>query len=367
MGNIVDLFSGAGGFSLGAELAGFDSVAAIDVDQKLQSSFKLNFPNSNPVIGDLSKFKEADWLRVLGAKRVDGVIGGPPCQGFSTIGRRQINDERNNLFEAFFANVSMLKPRFFLIENVRGLLDPKYRSLIDRSIRHVSNDYQLSNLTLFDAQDYGAPTMRKRVLMLGIEKPSNVNPDQLLSSIRKASRVTVADALDDLSQPIAKNCKSDFGWGDYGSHRPSTYGERCRRKPSRNLGWSEAKEKLKAGKVSGLFDTKHSADVAERYKNLSPNGVDRISKSKRLDAKGVSPTLRAGTGPERGSYQAVRPIHPNFGRVITVREAARLQGFPDWFVFHPTKWHSFRMIGNSVSPPFAERVLKQIRKQIFAS
>ncbi|HFX4291534.1 TPA: DNA cytosine methyltransferase, partial [Escherichia coli] len=100
--------------------------------------------------------------------------------------------------------------------------------------------------------------------------------------------------------------------------------------------------------------------VKARYSSILPGMVDPVSKSKCLLWDGLCPTLRAGTGSDKGSHQAVRPLHPEEGRVITVREAARLQGFPDWFVFHHTKWHSFRMIGNSVSPLMSKHIMGEI-------
>src|SRR5690606_13015912 len=105
--------------------------------------------------------------------------------------------------------------------------------------------------------------------------------------------------------------------------------------------------------VSGFLGTKHTDEVRERFRRLGPGETDSVSRCVRLNPDGLCPTLRAGTGPDRGSYQALRPVHPYSPRVITPREAARLQGFPDWFLFHPTKWHSFRQIGNSVSPLLA--------------
>lgn len=110
-------------------------------------------------------------------------------------------------------------------------------------------------------------------------------------------------------------------------------------------------------RVSGCVGTQHTDVVVERFKVLREGERDRPSRAVRLVRKGFCPTLRSGTGPERGSYQALRPVHPAEPRVITPREAARLQGFPDWFLFDPTKWHSFRQIGNSVSPILAEHVL----------
>ena len=115
-------------------------------------------------------------------------------------------------------------------------------------------------------------------------------------------------------------------------------------------------------KYRGASETRHSKKVIERYSEIKQGETDRFSKSRRIDPDGFCPTLRAGTGRDKGSYQAVRPLHPTENRVITPREAARLQGFPDWFQFHPTKWHSFRQIGNSVSPILAEYILSVIKK-----
>ncbi len=132
------------------------------------------------------------------------------------------------------------------------------------------------------------------------------------------------------------------------------------------IGDADSIRRLKEeGAVSGCLGTRHSPAVAARYGRLKPGAQDDISKSVRLKANGLCPTLRAGTGADKGSYQAVRPIHPTSARVITPREAARLQGFPDWFQFAPSKWHSFRQIGNSVSPFVAEVVLNVIKKRAF--
>jgi len=137
-----------------------------------------------------------------------------------------------------------------------------------------------------------------------------------------------------------------------------------RKLPPKGLGCPEAIKYLKEGKISGNFDTTHTDDVRKRYESVEQGKVDPISRSKKLAWDGLCPTLRAGTGADKGSHQAVRPIHPVKGRVITVREAARLQGFPDWFCFHPTKWHSFRMIGNSVSPIVSRVVLTKIYEKL---
>jgi DNA (cytosine-5)-methyltransferase 1 len=128
------------------------------------------------------------------------------------------------------------------------------------------------------------------------------------------------------------------------------------------LGDPAAIELLSRNLVTGCIGTMHSDELIRRYAGLEYGESDEKTKSVKLDPKGYCPTLRAGTGPDRGSFQAVRPIHYMRPRVITPREAARLQGFPDWYQFDQTKWHSFRQIGNSVSPLVAEFVLSRVRK-----
>ena len=115
---------------------------------------------------------------------------------------------------------------------------------------------------------------------------------------------------------------------------------------------------------TGHRRTNHSNEVVARFTSLEPGSLDKIGRHPRLTWDGQCPTLRAGTGPDKGSFQAIRPIHPEHPRVITVREAARLQGFPDWHRFHTTIWHSFRMIGNSVSPIIANALLSAVKSRI---
>jgi len=369
MGTIVDLFCGCGGFSLGAELAGFRSLAAIDIESKLQSSYRSNFRDSNAITADVMDLDEAAWRHLLGRKRPDGVIGGPPCQGFSVIGKRDLNDPRNSLIGQFFRNVAMLSPKFFIMENVEGLLAPETRPFLDSAMNELPGNYAIFEPFVVKAPNFGAPTRRRRVVIIGIDQ------SELGTFVQKdfeghnpAIHVNVKDAIADLPGPVPQGTGNEaLTWAKYPCVNPqalSSYARLMRSPPPRSLGSDEARIRHNQGYVSGLAETKHSPEIASRYGNISGGKVDPITKSYRLTWDGIAPTLRAGTGTEKGSFQAVRPLHPTEGRVITVREAARLQGFPDWFTFHRTKWHSFRMIGNSVSPlvsfgllsPLAERL-----------
>ena len=175
--------------------------------------------------------------------------------------------------------------------------------------------------------------------------------------------VHVKDALGGLPLLIDPSWQREpEGWQI--AHVPNRgyYSNRLQNHIPEDVGDPVALYRLKTeSKVSGNLGTRHSAAIEKRYAEMRPGQHDPVSKSTRLDLNGFCPTLRAGTGPELGSYQAVRPIHPTMPRVITPREAARFQGFPDWFTFSPSKWHSFRQIGGSVSPILAERLMSVIR------
>lgn len=358
---LVDLFCGCGGFGLGAELAGFHSVAAIDIDKTLQSAYKNNFPKTNVITADLSKLEKNDWNKITDNIEIDGVIGGPPCQGYSRMGTGDISDPRRKLIEEFFRHVNIIKPKFFIMENVEGLLDKKNRPQLDTALLKVDKCFTILEPITIDASKCGAPTSRKRVIVIGYDA-KRVSPLIKEQFIFDEPLVTVADAIQDLSKPITQSKDSkDLGFSPYKfNDNLSKYALSMRKQPPEGLGTNEAKLELKFQRASGYFETTHKPEVQERYKSIVPGKTDPVSRSKKLAWNGLCPTLRAGTGVDKGSHQAVRPLHPENGRVITVREAARLQGFPDWFTFHPTKWHSFRMIGNSVSPLVSKKILSVI-------
>lgn len=364
---LVDLFCGCGGFGLGAELAGFHSVAAIDIDRTLQSAYKNNFPNTKVINNDISKITKKDWEKILGKTEIDGVIGGPPCQGYSRIGIGDVNDPRRKLLEIFFQQVNILKPKFFIMENVEGLMDKKNRPQLEKAISLLDKRYKVLEPIIIDASKCGAPTTRKRVIVIGYDpiKMSAILPEQFIFS---DPAITVQDAISDIPSPIKQSKdENDYGFSDYRfNHNLSEYAKAMRSFPPMSLGTNTAKLELSFGRVSGLFDTIHTDKVRQRYQDTPQGKIDPVSKSKKLAWDGLCPTLRAGTGSDKGGHQAVRPLHPEEGRVITVREAARLQGFPDWFTFHPTKWHSFRMIGNSVSPIVSYKILSVIYKTLMS-
>ena len=363
--NIVDLFSGVGGLSLGAARAGFAVRGAVDVDPKANDAHKCNFPNTVHLSSDVAELTGSALKNALhlNGEGITGLVGGPPCQGFSAIGRRNKDDERNLSFVQFFRIVSEVQPRFFLVENVPGLMQGMYDDIRDQAFGLVDKKYTILPEMYLSANDYGAATNRKRVFFFGFltEATDPLTVDNF-SAPTDIETIHVKDALHGLPTRIDPNWqKEEQGWQVVGVHPDGSFGQSLLAHVPPGVGDQEALRRLKLkNEVSGFLGTAHTVEVAERYAKTECGRYDSISKSFRLDADGFCPTLRAGTGPDQGSFQAVRPIHPTEARVITPREAARLQGFPDWFQFSPTKWHSFRQIGNSVSPILAERILSVI-------
>jgi DNA (cytosine-5)-methyltransferase 1 len=323
---------------------------AIDIDPVLTSSFERNFPETKLLLADASTL-DAKRIIARAGRDIDGLLGGPPCQAFSEIGRRHPNDPRRDLVRHFFRLVAGLKPKFFLMENVRGLGFERHSRLLQEALELVPKRYVILDPMLLDAADFGAATRRPRLFVLGFDadRMNSLTTEDIAAA--KRSPATVRDAIWDMQKARYKGIDKD-GF-DVWLHDPdaafSSYAGLLRR--NRKF-------------FTGHRRTAHAEETIKRFATVEPGLRDQVGKHARLSWSGQCPTIRAGTGADRGSYQSVRPIHPSEARVITVREAARLQGFPDGFVFHPTVWHSFRMIGNSVSPIIATAILGLIKSRL---
>ncbi|MBX9591654.1 MAG: DNA cytosine methyltransferase [Hyphomonadaceae bacterium] len=350
MATTVDLFCGCGGLTLGAEAAGFKPVVAIDVDKTLTSSFSRNFPETKLLHADLGHL-DPSVISSSAPGGVDGVVGGPPCQAFSEMGRSCPDDPRRLLVKEFFRITAALAPKFFVMENVRGLGFERNISVLREGLKLLPKKYTVLEPLLLDAKDFGAATCRSRLFVIGYDRNrmEALTAEDFVGVKRRPT--TVRDAISDLedaSYVNVDNAGFDI-WRHSESDKYSKYAKRLRGRRTR---------------FTSQKATSHASDIADRFSAVKPGGLDLVGRHARLSWDSQCPTLRAGTGPDRGSYQSVRPIHPRLPRTITVREAARLQGFPDRFVFHRTIWHSFRMIGNSVSPIIAQALLSVIRGKL---
>lgn len=366
---IIDLYAGVGGLSLGSIRAGFDLALAVEWDKHAMKAHEINFPKYKHLNIDISKLNGKKLLKHAGLVEgeLDGLIGGPPCQGFSVMGSRNILDPRNDLFVKFFKLVKECKPKFFVAENVLGILNDQYDAIRETALKQVKEHYVLLDPMKFKASDFGAPTSRERVFFIGYRRDAISNLSKEDFEKEKVSEITtVAKALQGLPTRINSEWLSEEqSWRLVKPLSTPYFKKYVDGNIPDGMGDEEAVRLYKEeGLISGNFGTRHSPEVQKRYGKLKPGQNDPVSRSVRLKKNGLCPTLRAGTGSDKGSYQAVRPIHPTAHRVITPREAARLQGFPDWFQFAPSKWHSFRQIGNSVSPILSETILRTIYSKL---
>lgn len=367
---VIDLYAGAGGLSLGASRAGFTVSAAVEFDRFAIESHRNNFPFVTHLDNDVAQLSGNDLLKRAGLKRgeLDGLIGGPPCQGFSTMGKRQLDDTRNDLFGHFMRLVDETRPAFFLAENVPGILNDQYDELRKKAFARLPKHIVMLDPIKVKANLYGAPTTRTRIFFFGYD-PSKMS-DMFASDFEpdeNTELTVVREALHGLPKDILSDWKADTakGWCRTHIEKESAFLNKVSNAVPLGVGNNSAFDIYMEKKiVSGCIGTIHSPEVEKRYAELSYGEQDAVSKSIKLNPAGFCPTLRAGTGSDKGSFQAVRPIHYLRPRVITPREAARLQGFPDWFLLHRTKWHSFRQIGNSVSPIVSEYLLSAICRNL---
>ena len=367
---VVDFFSGIGGLSLGLELAGFFSALHVEVDEIASRYASYNFPLSSHLGGD----GEGD-LHHLSAKTVAAragddialIAGGPPCQGFSRSGRRRVDDPLNGLVLRMAELVLELQPRAFLIENVPGIRDGEFWQL-DRAIEMLGSKYTIAGPKTLFAPDYGVPQIRKRVFIIGIHDSEGASP-AFPSPTHQSSpgpalfplphTPTVIEAIGDLPDCDQFGYLVDGDVAPYQSPPHSEYSKTMRL--VRRLGRQRGYLVSWGGKeCTNLRRTQHGDDLTRRLLGLGVGCADKASRIRRLDPSGLSTTIRAGTTQERGAWSAPRPCHPLLPRVLTTRECARLQSFPDWFRFHPTKWHGNRQVGNAVPPLLARAVGRAI-------
>jgi DNA (cytosine-5)-methyltransferase 1 len=369
----VDLFAGAGGMTLGFEQAGFDVLAAVELDPIHACTHEYNFPFWTVLCRDITKTtgKEIRELSAIGDRDIDVVFGGPPCQGFSLIGKRHLEDSRNSLVFHFLRLVLELQPKFFVMENVRGITVGKQKQFLQTVIeKFKQNNYQMvENYQVLNAAHYGVPQNRQRLFLIGCRKNFPLpNYPQPLTQIKNQIKnqlanlpltPTVKEAIRDI--PEVNNYPEltlkDWTIVEYG--KASQYASQLRNLLDVIDDYSYPR-KYDSCLLTCSRRTQHTQETIARFAATLPGKTERISRFYRLDFDGLCSTLRAGTARNRGAFTSPRPIHPLTPRCITVREAARLHSYPDWFRFHETKWHGFRQVGNSVPPLLAKAVAKEI-------
>jgi len=302
--SVVDLFAGAGGMSLGFQQAGYRIKSAVEIVEIACATHERNFPNTTVFCGDVADFRsQLD----PNSEKTHLVIGGPPCQGFSVAGKRDPNDPRNRLFEEFVRVVRDLQPDYFVMENVPGILTMsggRVRDAILEAFEEIG--YPGVSIAILEAADYGVPQFRSRAIFIGNRHGwPNPFPAPVLSPSGYRSIETALEGLPE--------------WETI---------------PELNHEW-----------------TKHSKKFEERISKVLPGGslYETFSDAYKRQYSGVpSMTIKENHG---GTH-----IHPHLNRCISAREMARLQSFPDSFIFEGTMKKAMWQIGNAVPPKLAESV-----------
>lgn len=374
----IDLFCGCGGFSLGMVRAGFRCLAAIDFNQEAITTFKANFPDTLAFCKDLTKFPPDRLTAKLGVNHVDVIVGGPPCQGFSTVrqvdsanhGSRVRKDKRRYLFRSFLDYVSVFRPRLFVMENVLGIQSAakgKFFTLVQSEARKLG--YRV-HAQVEEAWKLGVPQKRRRQLIIGVRNDlPGFFPSELTPCARAKGSPKLWDAIGDLPEMAAgggsEECDYDLALRkDFLTSR----GETARNYLENVLEVNKARKltchRARPHNDRDIGDFRRlregeTADAAIARGEKMEFPYDRsifLDRYTRQHRENICSTIVAHL-----SKDGLMFIHPTQDRSLTPREAARVQTFPDWFRFPVPRTHQFRIIGNAVPPLIAECIGAEIR------
>lgn len=381
----VSLFSGCGGFCEGIESSGFEIRVAVELDKFACQTYEHNFPKTPLFKDDVHKFlaKNTTHDKEYRLENIDLVFGGPPCQGFSQIGTRRLDDERNELYLQYTRIVESLKPKVFLMENVPNLAlmnKGHFKNLILKKFASIG--YGNTIMLRILASDYGVPQSRQRVIFIGTRDSDNFPhdlqtfADSVLKKLKVKRAVTVQEAIGDLPEMIVHS-------GEHMPYPKTSKPNDFLRDMRLDFDGPHYKKSIKnqrgITKSNFALHNHHTKEIQERRAHLIsllgqgmkadslPKEIwnnKRPEKWRRLHPDMPSHTILAQMHRDLSEW-----IHPNLNRWITVREAARLQSFHDGFVFVGSEWQQLKQIGNAVPPlmaftlgQLAQAVLSEIKK-----
>jgi DNA (cytosine-5)-methyltransferase 1 len=334
--NVIDLFCGCGGLSFGFEQAGFDILLGIDNDSIALKTFELNHSGAIGLCGDITQITYAhDIKNIIGDKKIDVIVGGPPCQGMSLSGHRQFDDPRNALYLSYIRLVSEIRPSAFVIENVPGLVGLFGGKIKDSILEKLRDLGYIVTYKILHAADYGVPQKRRRVVFVGTLVSEFKFPLPI------GNTVTCEMALSDLPPLIDELESKD---SNYTIPPQNDYQILMRMNSSIVHNHVAATHSEKVKQIISLVpDGGNYKDLPEQYKQSRNFHVAWT----RFNSRTPAPTIDTG---HRHHF------HYKYNRVPTVRESARLQSFPDDFIFLGNKTQQFRQVGNAV-PPLMAKVL----------
>jgi DNA (cytosine-5)-methyltransferase 1 len=382
MAKAISLFSGAGGFCEGVRLAGWDVICSVETDEHACKTYSANFPDVPLFQGDIAEFlhdksESTSEFEQLVSANVDVVYGGPPCQGFSQIGPRDVDDPRNALYKHFVRVVQAVQPRVFVMENVPNMITMKgghFKDQIQDAFRAAG--YARTTIQPVTASDFGVPQHRKRIFWFGVRDDLSGVADldatvQKWLEARKMPHVTVKQAISDLPCDVSAD-DSALPYTRL-SGRCSEYQKLMR------LDWdtpllsaAQKRSNLECDQLHNHHTKNVEARRLKIIKAIKPgargdslpvalwNGT-REHKWRRLDPEKPSYTILAQMHRDLSEW-----IHPEHDRWITVREAARLQSFHDGFVFHGSELQQLKQVGNAV-PPLVGLTIAEVAGKLLAS
>lgn len=382
----IDLFAGAGGLSCGLEMAGFEPILANEMVDQYAKTYRQNHPKTRTITGDIREVCELDlkYELELKAGELDLLAGGPPCQGFSINSPiRTLDDERNHLFEDFLRIAKALKPKTILLENVTGIVQLGRGTVVEQIYKVLQSlGYTVKHRILF-AGHYGIPQMRFRTILIGVKEgyreinfpePTHnakavtnfagakelcFNIPPLFASILK-THTTVWDAISDLP-PIESGSKNNEL--DYITAPNNEYQSELRLSSLKV--WNHHCANLGKINLERLSYIPQGGSWRDIPYELLPNGMKKARRSDhtkrygRLHPESLCSTVLTKCDPHWGSF-----FHPVQDRVISVREAARIQSFPDRYKFIGTLTQQYEQVGNAVPPLMAKAIGKEIKLAI---
>lgn len=366
----IDLFSGCGGMTLGFKMAGFTSILASDIDENCQKTINTNFPEIPFICKDITQITKEEVDSIIGDKRPDVIIGGPPCQGFSLANknRNKIKDDpRNKLFYHFVKFIDWYSPSAFVMENVKGLLSMQNGKVISTIIEEFSNAGAGYNVVMkvLCAKDYGVPQSRERVILIGIRKDLDIIPT---FPEPKTTEITVDMAISDLPQIGSGEGEEVMAY----SIKPQNEYQRLMRANATHIRNHIAMkhtprliERFAAIKQGqSLLDVWETHGAVKRGSPCEKSNAKFSQNNQRVFGNKPAPTIAA-------SFQS-NFIHPYLNRNFTAREGARLQSFPDDFIFEGMRtkmsWEKglsqYQQIGNAVPVLLAYAIAENLYGQL---
>lgn len=393
--NFIDLFAGCGGLSEGFYRQGFEALAHVEIDSTACKTLKTRmkhygYENADKAVLEMDITREdvIDKLEeIVKGEEIDIIIGGPPCQAYSSLGRAKDekamqDDPRNYLFESYVKVLNYYKPKFFVFENVTGILNAKIngKHIIDKIIKALGENYKVKfepKMIVLNSSNYGVPQIRKRVIIIGVRKDIEMEPEEVYSGIIKTHSdpemaeeerkglkhfVTVRDAIEELP-PIHP-----------GEGKPIVHF-----KSERNNEFLKRIRSIDDNLLRDHVARNHNDRDIERYIAMSKNKwtfkemleMREDLRHEKQRVFGNSYTVQWWDLPSKTIIAHLYKdgnqfIHPDYtqGRTFTVREAARIQSFPDDFIFEGPRTEQFKQIGNAVPPLFAEAIAKCIKNKL---